>query len=516
MNKLENLKVLIEQYQGQLILPGVIAVRPGYLLANGWPTQAPAIVVTVLPGVPRPELPADCGGVTVDVREATGVEELAGREPERIQLVALQRAEFRTDSFGMAEALPAAAPTVDLLAAKPRLGYTPPPGIPLTSVEGNMTITCHASPDAGWPTLQEFLRGTQEKLTIGLYDFTAAHILTALEQSLLGDKELTLTLDNPARNHTADQSDSETIEALADSLGDQFSAAWALVKSNPAVNQWIYPSAYHIKVAVRDGAALWLSSGNWNNSNQPKIDPIGDPQEGDQQRAKRSDRDWHVVIENEPLAQTYEAYLLHDFEVAAVGAHNAGVGMQAIPAVAVSVPEALAMGQFNFFPPLRLVDEPMRITPLLTPDTGSYQPAMLNLLRSAHQRLYIQLQYIHPSDRAEDVGLTELIDAVISRHAAGVDVRIILSQWQTTNGWLERLQAAGVDLRVVKIQNGVHNKGFIVDSCIVALGSQNWSGDGVVRNRDATVIIENSRAAQYYEEIFLHDWERLARQSVNN
>jgi phosphatidylserine/phosphatidylglycerophosphate/cardiolipin synthase-like enzyme len=93
-------------------------------------------------------------------------------------------------------------------------------------------------------------------------------------------------------------------------------------------------------------------------------------------------------------------------------------------------------------------------------------------------------------------------------------VRIILSQWQVSHGWLERLQSAGIDLNVVKIQNGVHNKGFVIDSKVVVLGSQNWSAEGVLRNRDASVIIENETAARYYEQIFLHDWDRIAKQSA--
>ena len=89
--------------------------------------------------------------------------------------------------------------------------------------------------------------------------------------------------------------------------------------------------------------------------------------------------------------------------------------------------------------------EAVTITPLLTPDAGIYQPAMLNLIRSATEKLYIQLQYIHPSDKNEDADFTALIDAVIDRIQANVDVRIILSQWQLSQGWLERLQAAGID-----------------------------------------------------------------------
>lgn len=58
----------------------------------------------------------------------------------------------------------------------------------------------------------------------------------------------------------------------------------------------------------------------------------------------------------------------------------------------------------------------------------------------------------------------------------------------------------------------VHNKGIIVDSEVVAVGSQNWSGDGVLCNRDATVVIYNKDAAEYWEEIVIHDWTKMASQ----
>ena len=63
----------------------------------------------------------------------------------------------------------------------------------------------------------------------------------------------------------------------------------------------------------------------------------------------------------------------------------------------------------------------------------------------------------------------------------------------------------------MRIQTNVHNKGMLVDSQVVAVGSQNWSGPGA-RNRDATLIIYNEEAAQYWQEIFLHDWTKMAFQ----
>ena len=162
----------------------------------------------------------------------------------------------------------------------------------------------------------------------------------------------------------------------------------------------------------------------------------------------------------------------------------------------------------------RTFDSEVTITPLLTPDPGVYQAEMLRRIEAAQAKLYIQLQYIHPSNKEGDENFNALIDAVAQKIADGLDVKIILSQYQRSNGWLERLRSAGINLANVKLQNGVHNKGFVFDSKVVAIGSQNWSADGVLRNRDASVILENADAAAYFEEIFLHDWNTHASQSA--
>lgn len=517
MNKLAYLLPLIQKHITQLWKDGVIAVRPGYLTKDNWPTDKPAIIVTVSQTAMPVDLPDQIEGTPVEVRKATDLEELSAQQPEQMATVAAQHPEFRDDAFPKItppDNSEEAVPPVDVLAAgKPQEPYTPPTGVILSPVTGSFTITCHASPDSGWPTLRDFLSKTKNTLTVGLYDFTSKHILDTVETSLLGAKTMKITLDNPAKNPTADQTDTETLQSLIDDLGPSFGSAWALVKTNKAVPRWIYPNAYHIKVAVRDHSAMWLSSGNWNNSNQPDMDPINHPATTDQALAKKSDRDWHVIIEHPGLAQTYEAYLKHDFDVASQ-IEGGGADLQEAITQAVT-PDILRMaptGTFQFHAPLKLVNQPMTITPLLTPDPGVYVNAMQKLLQSATHTLYIQLQYIHPP--ADTDGLSALVDTVVQKIDANLDVRILLSQWQLSNGWLDRLKAAGVSLDHVRIQNGVHNKGFVVDSKIVALGSQNWSSDGVLRNRDASVIINHPKAAQYYEQLFLHDWTRLSKQSM--
>jgi len=52
-----------------------------------------------------------------------------------------------------------------------------------------------------------------------------------------------------------------------------------------------------------------------------------------------------------------------------------------------------------------------------------------------------------------------------------------------------------------------------VDGETVLVSSANWSGDGVLRNRDAGLIIRNSEIAGYYQKVFVDDWEKRSQGS---
>jgi hypothetical protein len=348
-----------------------------------------------------------------------------------------------------------------------------------------MSLTLCASPDAGWLELSKFLQTIEGKLVVGMYDFTSAHVLAAVQAALTGTQNLSLVLDHPALDRSANQTDEQTQAALSKQLGKREQFAWAAEGRDPMVTMAIFPSAYHLKVAVKDGSVLWLSSGNWNNSNQPDIDPFASNANlsAIDSLAKKSDRDWHVIVEHQGLAGTFEAYLKNDLtQASALQAGKQGVKTadslpQETKAPSPEKPIRDLAAPDQYFRPFQIVNEPVTIQPALTPDAGvgNYVQNYLKLINSAATKLYIQTQYIHPGDPSQYPGLQALIDAVKGRIDAGVDVRIILSQYEATGGWLEKLQSAGIDAsKYVKIQNGVHNKGFIVDTTVVAVGSQNW------------------------------------------
>jgi phosphatidylserine/phosphatidylglycerophosphate/cardiolipin synthase-like enzyme len=75
---------------------------------------------------------------------------------------------------------------------------------------------------------------------------------------------------------------------------------------------------------------------------------------------------------------------------------------------------------------------------------------------------------------------------------------------------IRKLVEAGFNEAVFRTQRNIHNKGIVVDGEKVLVSSANWSGDGVLRNRDAGLIIFNREIATYYQNAFLFDWDNRA------
>jgi V8-like Glu-specific endopeptidase len=481
----------------------VLDVNLGYVFENGWITDTRALVVTVrkkrapaeLWEARVPPLPEMFMGLSVEVVNPS-VEDLVREE---------RGPTVMEEAFSEMVTLPE------------EITYTPPERVPLDVVRGEMRVVAHVSPDAGWTRLSDFLKGTRERLVIGMYDFGAPHVFEVVRDA--GKKssfeELTLVMQKGESVGTGtkadDLRDEEVVEKLEDTLGTKFENAWVKIGR---VNGWV-SSSYHIKVAVRDQEAFWLSSGNWQSSNQPNADPLN---EDPQQRTWLEDynREWHAIVEHEGLAKVFEAHLLHDYE------NNVGTdGLEEFDLPALLVPEStfgpLAVERttaFRYFEPF---DEKrvFSVRPLLTPD--NYHEHVLTLIGAAQEELLIQNQTFN-DPRPDHDKLRELIEAVLAKQRAGVKVRVIMrliDQDRTDlRRNLELLKDRGFDMENFKVQRNCHTKGIVADRKKVLLGSQNWSNDGVSVNRDASLLFDDEELARYFTKIFDHDWDNLADQDI--
>jgi len=495
----------------------VIAIRPGYK----YPADAkpvPAIVVAVKPGtmpVQAAELEQKFG-VAVTVIDATVEEQMAARHQQPLS--------FGTPGGSMVSAFERLLGGDETLAfAPPKSGsYRPPepPNLPLVNEPMKMTIC--VSPEAGWSELETFLGDTTSTLTVAMYQFTAPHIFKAIEEAVSPSKrkfELILhpVPEKPAKSgvkaHDLNEQE-DVIDPLESEMKKRFEQTWATLvsKKNP---KGLFASAYHIKVAVRDSSAIWLSSGNWQSSNQPDVHPFVDnPDELPAGFQRKYNRDYHAIIENDKLAAIYESYIKRDFEMSAEQAGEnvsfAQPDLAAEPDLFVPIegemPEEFAKPK-KMFKPLQL-DRKVSVQPLLTPD--NYAENALKLIKSAKKSVWFQNQYINFRGTDEDFAEFKLlIGALKDKIDKGLEVRIICRDMMKQES-LDVLIALDFPKEVFRFQPACHNKTIIVDGKVVMFGSHNWSNEGVKTNRDASLIFDDEEIAAYLAKVYDFDWNTLA------
>jgi PLD-like domain len=489
----------------------VVAVRPGYKYAQARPPQ-PSLIVAVTPGTqPVTESPLSAKyRVPIVVEDATVEEQMA-------RLSSAAPVSFATSAGPTASAFEnLISGEAVIVFAPPKSGsYEPPdpPNLPL--VAEVMQLTVCVSPEAGWSELETFLSATQASLTVAMYQFTAPHIFKAINDAVTPEgRKFELVLhpipEPPAHsgvkaNDLAEQSG--VIDPLEAEMHDRFEIAWAtlLTKAHP---DGLWASAYHIKVAVRDGSAMWLSSGNWQSTNQPDVHPFEPGGKLPAGFQRKYNRDYHAIIVNDRMSSIYEQYIKRDHDLSAAQAGDAQ--SFALPDLFVpeeeEEPEAFAAPP-RFFQPLRL-NRKVSVQPLLTPD--NYAEHALALIRSAQKSVWFQNQYINFRGTDEDFPEFKLlVTALKDQIDAGREVRIICRDLMKQES-LDILVALGFPPATFRFQPACHNKCVIVDKSVVMFGSHNWSNEGVKTNRDASLIFDDKEIAEYLAEVYDYDWTRLA------
>jgi hypothetical protein len=460
--------------------PGVLAVKPGYSLVDG----RDVIVVAADPrdfDAVRAATPAVHAGHPVEVRYAT-IEEQLGL----------------TAGFEVAEA---AATIVydDGLRSGPDFSFDP--------IDEEMTVLAHVGPEQSFPVLKAFLAGARTSLVSSMYQFFAGHVADSVEARLKAGVTMRIVLDPLTRDPKVGEVKAgefdrgETFKRWRDDHA--FDNIYVRKGSGGLID-----TSYHIKVTVRDGDAFWLSSGNWTRSSQPFPDPVTGRASGN--------REWHVVVENKTLSTVFASHIQADY--AQCQALGATPEAPAEDAILVDVPDAFLPVESEAPPrtlsPLR-VEGRVKVKPILTPDRRGrvYTDAVLALIRSAKHQLVFQNQYIKIL-KGTGGNLGELVDALVERSRAIEDVRVILRDGEVIDNVTE-LKRRGMDVtRCVRIIGNTHTKGIVVDGKRVLVGSQNWSGQALSTNRDASLLFDDARIAEYFLEAFEIDWARARTPSL--
>lgn len=142
------------------------------------------------------------------------------------------------------------------------------------------------------------------------------------------------------------------------------------------------------------------------------------------------------------------------------------------------------------------------------------QQVWLELIDQAQQHIDIAAFYI---SNQPGEALQPVLDALIRRAAAGVQVRILLDAT-----FMKESRAAyallhgtpNLEIRILpvdKLTGGVlHAKYFIVDDRTVFVGSQNWDWRALSQIHEIGAVARNARLAQTFEAAFDFDWQLAA------
>jgi hypothetical protein len=479
--------------------PGFVSAEPGFPLVDGAILKEPSIIVFVsrkLPVgdlLPEDRLPRQLGQYRVAVMQA---------DPER-QVFASQKFD------GLA---------ARLTQSSADLTYEGIDGDPIDEkFEISEPMLCHVGPDAGWPVLKPFLEATEKTLSVAMYDFNADYIAKSFIETVR-DKELNvvLTWDD---GMTAPETKIRT--RLRRTLKEQLDG-WIV----QCGNGYRFANAYHEKVAVRDSSAFWLSSGNWSLRSQPDIDPIADPKTARGMFSK-GNREWHIIVDDGPLSEMFERYIRHDRDGSEAEAKAGDKAAKLDKTITERMPDLFVpilalVGSFELAAPpqpfapasLPSVRRKVEVMPVLTPD--NYLHRILDLIKSAKRSIYLQYAYITYSDRPDDKKFTEMLGLLADlSYKPNFEMRIIVGASGAADK-IRKLVEAGFNEKVFHTQSSIHNKGIVVDGSVVLVSSANWSSDGVLRNRDAGLIIYDEEIASYYSAVFEYDWDTRSTSHIED
>src|SRR5262245_15889414 len=490
--------------------PDVLRVRAGYRFKNGWITDERVIVAEVRDKLPYGELektgiaplPREILGVGVDVRTA----------PLSVQL----------DALG-----------VDFAAVERPgrpAGYKEPPGYAnqssemfLGRVNEAMDATFHVSPDAGFANLKAFLGRVKKHLTATMYEWEPNHVSDAIEAAMRGNGR-TLRMVTQKRGVGESNATESAVDDMKRRIGGKFKHVWASVRGPHR----LIPNSYHIKVASRDEEEVWLSSGNWKDSNQPKK-PTTDS------ALLKFNREWHAIIKNDRLATLFQKYIEYDFAQATQFPLEEGEAV-GLPDIELFIPdEALAVSleripSVTYEDTLRISGEELDIQPLLTPDRDAqgrriFMKFATDMIQRATKRILIQNQSFNLTDDNNDE-FDRFFTILKQKQQALEDVRVIFrdakdyhraKDLEKQQELIERLKDFGLNTSPdgMRLQMKCHNKGIIIDSREVLLGSQNLTNEGSLFNRDASLLVRSPKVAEFYERIFEYDWNHLTNNDAD-
>ncbi len=132
-------------------------------------------------------------------------------------------------------------------------------------------------------------------------------------------------------------------------------------------------------------------------------------------------------------------------------------------------------------------------------DKAAIYARTLALIQSAQSSVYVEQAEFDDS---------QLIQLLLAKSRAGIDVRILLDQWQKVNRTtLDLLKSQNVSIQYYPAQKGQinHTKYLIIDQKTAMIYGPPWTADGLIAHDLAVEL--TGRSAWKAATLFSNDWE---------
>ena len=351
-------------------------------------------------------------------------------------------------------------------------------------------------PDTAFNDLYHWIGLAEESIHLHVYQFMSPDLSHALLDAISRGVEVTILLEEGILDGS---STIDNQKGHAQALHD--AGATVLWMEDPS--QISSPYTYiHSKVAVRDSASVWISSGNWKDTSLPS-DGIGN-------------REWSIILNSEEAANLVLSRFSWDENPNHL--HISTHSSSHSPSDGWSMEEASFDGSAT--EPYS-IQGPFDAQLMTCPD--DCVDGIVSMINSAQYSIDLSVQYLD-LDWYWGFGDNPIIESLHEAANRGVKLRIILNgyyaewddeirgtihmfntNWNATEGLDTTARLMASSDTIVKL----HNKGAIIDGESVLVGSMNWGSSAALRNREMGVLINHEELTSSYLSSFNEDWVRL-------
>ncbi len=428
------------------------------------------------------------------------------------------------------------------------------------------TIIPFVSPENTFEVISNELNNAKQSIWINVYQFTHLTLLEVVEAALERGVEVRLILEGEPVGWNLSNVDQEYYK---DSKKDPYTEKYVAHRLTQKGAQVVFLTdkdagdmrkryTYnHAKYIIIDAKTLLLLSGNLKPSSIPTDPTLG-----------YGNREWGAVVRNTDVAgyfiNVFESdwVPLNEFRNDTRYFNSTHPTYGAPPAYFVPAQRPKS----GWYQPLEDLDpQPFetsasyKVSPVLSPDTSRLmEGSITGAINLAATSVYVNQAdinidwvYSRGGDRhfkfnwSDEVSRfvnwgdgyehhNQYLQALVDAALRGCDVKILVDSrfsefnYEVHDGsqdneldnidtilYINQLaELLGIETKLearlchLGGLSKVHNKGLIIDGETVLVSSINWNFNSVMNNREAALLIENSKVARFFERVFLSDWAR--------